>query len=104
MLTHKGQKCRNTATCLRCAGNHTTRECKSTEVKCMNCEYSNNRYCTNLQTDHEATCYEKCMIFKRRIDKYIDNTDYRVRPDVMTAIGKALNNVNNRRSTHNQPD
>lgn len=91
---HKGHKCRNQATCIKCAGDHKGSECTEEEYTCANCEYSNNRFNTKYKTDHEATNYARCEIFKAKVKKYIDSTDYRVDPALPKDVGKVDNLLN----------
>ena len=35
---HRAQECKNDVACAKCAGNHDTKQCESTIVKCINCK------------------------------------------------------------------
>lgn len=88
---HKGIKCRNSATCIKCAGAHKATECKGEETICANCDYSNKKYNTKYDVNHEVTNYEKCEIFKAKVKKYIDMTDYCIAPVIPRDLGKVGN-------------
>ena len=84
---HKGKKCSNDVTCTKCTGDHATSECKVAESKCTNCVYSNDKYKTRYNINHEATDYDRCNVFKIWIRKFIDSTDYSVKP-IISEVGK----------------
>lgn len=100
--SHKGKKCRNTerAKCIKCAGEHKASDCNSRGKRCINCIFSNNKYKTQHNVDHEATDYEKCEVFKNMVRKYVDSTDYSVRPVIPRDIGKVGNYINKPLSAH----
>ena len=51
---HNNAKCKNKTTCIRCAGTHKTELCNSEHnIKCANCLFSNNKYKTNYNLNHE---------------------------------------------------
>lgn len=91
---HKGKKCRNTATCTKCAESHKVSECESESSKCTNCIYSNSKYKTSYNIKHEATDLERCEVFKTRVRKYIESTDYIVKPTIPRDIGNVGNYIN----------
>lgn len=96
---HKGKNCRNKATCIKCAGPHKASECDAVELTCANCLYSNNKFKTKYNTCHAATEYENCEVFKSRVKKYIDTTDYSIKPEIPRDIGKVGNYLNKPMST-----
>ena len=68
---------------------HRASECEGTVKKCTNCTYSNSRYNTRYEDNHEATDYNRCKVYKKMVNKYIDTTDYSVEPIVQIQIAKA---------------
>ena len=87
-LGHNGMKCRNDAICLKCSEKHKTKECKSVDVKCTNCTYSNRQYNTKYDTEHSTSDQDRCEILLRKIKKYIDSTDYPIKPIIQNKRGK----------------
>lgn len=81
---HSGHNCQNDPKCILCGGDHMTCDCDSTTEKnhCINCEYANNKYETNYQTDHTANNISLCEILKKKINMVIANTDYIKNPDL----------------------
>lgn len=51
-------------TCPNCAGNHTSKECVSTQVKCVNCESAIQRFKLNINSDH-SVFDKKCPTYVR---------------------------------------
>lgn len=85
---HSGKKCRNSATCLRCAGNHQTKDCDGKlQVKCANCCYGKEKYKDDRDVHHIATDTEKCTYLKIMIKRKINNTDYPIKPQVQKFFG-----------------
>lgn len=37
-------KCTNSATCLKCSGQHLTQNCSNADIKCSDCDFSNKHY------------------------------------------------------------
>lgn len=85
---HSAKKCTNQATCYKCAGNHIAAQCTSSVLKCPNCEYYNKKYNLNYKTDHSAIDSEQCQILKNKINKYIEATEYPIRPTYPRYFGK----------------
>lgn len=81
-LGHNGKRCKNNQICIKCTGNHETNKCISTKIECTNCTFSNKTYRTNLYTNHSPYDMSKCEILKNRIKKYIDATDYPIKPEL----------------------
>lgn len=84
---HSGAKCHNDTTCSKCADKHETHLCNTDIVRCGNCLFSNNRYKTTFDINHSAHNSDTCPIFKSRIKKYIEMTDYPIRPTIPRYIG-----------------
>jgi hypothetical protein len=90
---HRHKKCTNQVKCLKCAGDHLTKVCKSETVKCLNCVFYNDKYHKNRPTNHCATDTScEYLIFK--LNKIINNTDYPVRPSIPNSVGKLGNRSN----------
>lgn len=79
---HSANKCLNTLTCLKCSGNHLTNDCKSQNLKCSNCIYSNEKYNTKFDAHHAAYDDVSCHILKNKINKIIATTDYPLSPKI----------------------
>lgn len=92
-LNHKHTKekpCRNEICCLHCAGNHLTSACNNNNTKkCTNCIYINKTFHTTYNINHTATDSHECSVLKSRIKRYIDNTDYYVKPSFQRYHGMA---------------
>ena len=86
---HNSAKCKNKTTCLKCAGAHKTELCNSeNNLKCSNCLFSNNKYKTNFNFNHERIDSDMCNILKNKMKKYIDSVAYTVKPKIDRYIGK----------------
>ena len=90
---HKGKKCRNGVTCTICAGDHGASECKVAASKCTNCLYSNGKYKTRYNINHEATDYDRCNVYPIKVRKFIDSTDYSVEP-IISEVDKVVRYIN----------
>lgn len=96
---HSGAKCHNASICLKCAEPHQTSKCNkdsTSTYKCPNCVFSNERYNSKLDTKHVATDCNECTILKSKVKKYIDMTDYPIKPSIPAYIGKVDNFQENR--------
>ena len=62
---HKRKKFLNNPTCIICAGTHRASEYEETVKKCTNCTYSNSRYNTRYEDNHEATDYKDARYTRR---------------------------------------
>ena len=60
---------------------------------CVNCKYSNGKYKTSYDINHEATDSELCEILKSKVKKYIDMHDYLIKPTIPRHLGKVGNYV-----------
>lgn len=98
---HNGFKCQNNPACLECAGDHSTTECKSKKLCCVNCTYVNKEHNKNYKSDHSSIDTGKCELLKSKIRKFLNTTEYLVRPN----IPAYLNNTefpNQKQAQHNQ--
>ena len=68
---YSGATCKNTAMCTKCSMPHMANLCSETvNSACANCKYSNGKYKTSYDINHEATDSELCEILKSKV-KYI---------------------------------
>ena len=81
---HSAIKCRNEQACSKCADKHETHLCNSISRRCGNCCFTNSKFKTNYDTQHSVMDSDKCPIYKARIKKYIEMTDYPVKPTIPT--------------------
>lgn len=88
---HSGTKCKNSPTCLKCAGTHLTKNCNGADLCCANCSFSNNKFGKIYNTNHTVYDSEACEILKSKIKKCINTTDYSVKPDSPRYFGKVEN-------------
>lgn len=88
---HGGKKCNNDPQCYKCAGQHTAKQCTSNMTKCRNCEYSNTKFKTNYNINHSAIDSELCEILKKKVQRYIESTDYPIEPTYQRFFGKVGN-------------
>lgn len=85
---HSSKKCENDIACLICAESHKTDKCKKENSQCcLNCQYSNTKYKTKLDTKHVATDCNRCEILKKKIKKFIEMTNYPIKPDIPAFLG-----------------
>lgn len=68
-------------------------------MKCPNCEYNNNKYKTNYDTNHSAIDSQHCEILKNKIKKYIESTDYPIQPSYQRYFGKVGSNFSRKTPT-----
>ena len=88
---HNGAKCHNDTAYSKCAGKHETHLCTNNTIRCGNCLYNNNKYKTKSDVSHSAHNSDTCPIFKSKIKKYIEMTDYPIKPNIPTYTGIADN-------------
>lgn len=72
---HKIKDCLQKQVCSFCAGEHTYLKCKAEIAKCNNCKFSNDKYFTNYNYEHEANS-EKCSIHIIKILKEKEKINY----------------------------
>nr|CAI5851332.1 unnamed protein product [Callosobruchus analis] len=51
---HKTSECKSELACPRCTGKHKLKECKSSELQCINCLNYNKMHKKSLQTNHSS--------------------------------------------------
>ncbi|XP_050308407.1 uncharacterized protein LOC126744878 [Anthonomus grandis grandis] len=73
-FNHYGKDCKSQQICSRCSGNHSYKECRSNEKKCINCIKSKKPN-ENLDVSHEALSRE-CPCLLRIISLYNKKVDY----------------------------
>lgn len=88
---HSGAKCKNPSKCLKCAGNHNTRNCENSLVQCINCIYHNTQFKTNFDVSHVSTDSAMCQYLQNKIKKLIEATDYPLNPNIPRYLGNAAN-------------
>ena len=88
--------------CTKCAGAHAVSECNVAASKCTNCVYSNDKYKTRYNINHEATDYDRCTVFKIRVRKFIESTDYSVKLTI-SEVGKVDSYINKVDNYINKP-
>lgn len=76
---HNSNICKNVEACLKCAGTHSIKDCKSSQIKCKNCLTSNNKYNTKFSTQHHSNDIG-CNIYLRQMQKLRLNTAYSIEP------------------------
>lgn len=72
---HFAKECKREPTCLKCSEKHTTGECTSNSVSCLNCGYANEKLGLKLETDHASTDLS-CKCYLRRIEDAKRRTKY----------------------------
>lgn len=55
---HKSNQCKNRAVCLKCSGNHQSKDCQNNILKCINCEEANIKLRKTYDTTHQANDQE----------------------------------------------
>ena len=68
---HSAPNCQKNQVCPKCGENHKYKDCRSTEMKCKNCE---TRKITN--TNHKIFNVNACTVYKEEIAKIKNNTDH----------------------------
>lgn len=96
VLGHNQKKCNNNMQCLKCAGQHMTKDCKESKKCCVNCCFANNKYNKKYNVNHIATDSDECEILKTKIRNYIMTTDYIIKPDLPRYVAKVENFKNDR--------
>lgn len=86
-LNHSGKNCKNETKCLKCSGNHLTKNCDSEVLKCVNCAFYNCKFNQNRCTDHYPNDTNKCDYLKFRINKLLNTFDYPTSPRVPRYLG-----------------
>jgi hypothetical protein len=84
---HSAKKCPNKATCNKCAGEHTAAQCQSKTLACPNCDYHNKKFNTKYNINHSAIDSDMCEVLKKKINKYIEMTDYPTQPTYQRYFG-----------------
>lgn len=64
---HRADDCKNKRACIKCAGEHKISECKSEDIKCVNCINANEKFKLKLDVNHMASSFE-CAVFLRKVD------------------------------------
>lgn len=102
-IGHNANKCRNETKCLRCAGNHSTKDCREdNKISCINCCFYNAKYNTDRDTKHIATDSQKCEYLQSKIKSIINITDYPIRPNITRFLGFDYTKINLSENINNQ--
>lgn len=72
---HKSTECKQSQKCSRCAGSHKYSECKNKKNCCVNCKQANEKFKTNLDTNHHSWD-KQCSIYKRRLASVKNKIEY----------------------------
>lgn len=63
---HNSGDCKNKIACLKCSGEHISKDCKSDICKCINCDTINRKYKTKYDANYPAWS-KKCPIYMKRM-------------------------------------
>lgn len=66
-FNHTAKACTRKKACKKCAGEHDVAACKSTVIRCTNCNNANKRLNLNLRTDHVAGS-DNCKVTERQMN------------------------------------
>lgn len=72
---HLSKNCTNPTACPKCAGPHGLKDCHSSERKCVNCLYSNDKHKSQFNTNHYVFDKE-CNSYQRIINSIKGITHY----------------------------
>lgn len=72
---HTEKQCKSEVSCVNCASDHTVKNCKAEESKCVNCVNYNKRHKFNLSVKHSAkdSC---CPVYKNYVEKFKVRINY----------------------------
>lgn len=74
-FNHKASVCKNKVACSKCGGEHSIKDCKIDQVKCVNCCKMNINLGMNVECDHEAS--DKCCpVFLRKLKVFKERILY----------------------------
>ena len=73
---HRAKDCHAEVTCPKCAGNHTLRECRSQQLKCINCCNYNKYNKNDVVDENHSSLDSSCKCYQMMLKRYIANTDY----------------------------
>ena len=68
---HNATKCNNNQTCAKCSGNHHTKSCTTTVLRCNNCVRKG-----HSEVKHRTNDASNCMVYKEEIARARNNTDH----------------------------
>lgn len=72
---HKANTCNNRKACLRCGGEHISKDCKATKYECINCKWVAETSILGIDYDHPAWS-RSCAVRLRKIDQERLRIDY----------------------------
>lgn len=65
---HSSKACKNKICCPRCSGEHSVKECKSTELKCSNCVSTEKQGNSSIDVNH-AVWDSSCIFYNNLLTK-----------------------------------
>lgn len=75
-FSHTAQQCKqNVQFCSKCAGTHKFDSCKSRKMCCINCKVTNEKFGSNLNTEHHAWSKD-CPVLSRRMQQIREKIEY----------------------------
>lgn len=74
-IGHLKKDCRSRITCGRCSSEHSFKDCKSSEYKCINRVNYNKSYKSNMSFDYLATDY-KCLVYMNNVNNFKGRINY----------------------------
>lgn len=74
-FSHKSTDCKNNTSCPKCAGEHKLSECRTEDLKCINCKKMNEKLNLNLNIDH-PTWDKDCVVYQRKIKALKNKINY----------------------------
>lgn len=67
-FNHHANNCTKSIICSNCSGNHDVKQCKSSEIKCVNCVWAHDQLKLRVNYNHNAFSNE-CHVFKKQIEQ-----------------------------------
>lgn len=75
-FSHISTECKNKLACSKCGGQHKHSECRSKNMKCVNCSEMNKQFNLKIDCDHHAMSY-KCETFQRKLVQLSKRIQYK---------------------------
>lgn len=98
---HSGKHCENTAMCHKWAADHIAPKFISDQLKRSKYTFYNIKYKTKYNINNCVMDSQMCKILKYKIKKYVESTDYPLRPTYQGYFSKAKSSCN-RHTTEKQ--
>lgn len=64
---HKAKECKNKLACPKCSGEHTLKDCTSSQAECINCKMAIQKLKIKVDARHEAWDLN-CPVYKRKLE------------------------------------